>query len=128
MPSPWKDDDSEFPFEIFSKYLSKPNSCFALSFELKTAPISWVDYQYPAIVGQETSELFVSEASASDRTFPSNYRQSLKQYTTQFEGHRLGGYPLFTQVDPRARLADDSEPYELLLQIDSDSNNKIDIL
>lgn len=123
MPSPWKDNESEFPFEVFSKYLSKPNSCFALSFQLKTAPMNWVDCRYAALISDEPFAPPVSH-----RASQADYHQTLERYTAQFQGHRIGGYPLFTQADPRSQLTDDSEPYELLLQIDSDSNNRIDIL
>jgi uncharacterized protein YwqG len=35
-------------------------------------------------------------------------------------GHKVGGYPSFTQDDPRQSL--EGEPYELLLQLDLDEN------
>jgi len=37
------------------------------------------------------------------------------------QGHKLGGYPYFTQEDPRSLLADGHD-YQLLLQIDTDDN------
>ena len=39
------------------------------------------------------------------------------------EGHRIGGYPFFTQDDPRAYLPHLQQHTILLLQLDSDSGN-----
>lgn len=117
MPSPWKNDEGYMPFEVFSNYLSKPNSCFALTFERKIAPISPCDYQYAALIDHDP--FATSEANSNGET---------DCYFDQFSGHRLGGYPLFTQSDPRGYLPLGEEPYRLLLQIDSDINNQIDIL
>jgi uncharacterized protein YwqG len=116
MPSPWKGDESTMPFEVFSKYLSQPKSCFALTFERKISPISLGDYQYSALVGHDSTARWTNSEADAD------------EYNGQFVGHRLGGYPLFTQTDPRAFLPQSHDPYRLLLQIDSESNNKIDIL
>ena len=38
-------------------------------------------------------------------------------------GHKLGGYPCFTQCDPRENSAEYSKYDTLLLQIDSDYSN-----
>ncbi len=120
MPSPWNDDDGYMPFEIHSRYLNKPDSCLALTFQQKAAPISLCDYQYEALIGRELMAQWESDESAAS--------DELRHYSQQFEGHKLGGYPLFTQSDPRNHLPQDQEPYELLLQIDSEDNGKIDIL
>jgi len=37
-------------------------------------------------------------------------------------------YPAFTQSDPRQQLPTEDKSYILLLQIDSENNNKIDIM
>lgn len=42
-------------------------------------------------------------------------------------GHRVGGYPFFTQSDPR-EFNPVIQDYVLLLQIDSDSDNGVDIM
>lgn len=107
MPSPW-DADDYMPFEVYSNYLSKRDSCFALAFQQKAAPISFCDYQYEVLIGRDLAAYW--------------------HYSQQFDGHKLGGYPSFTQSDPRSRLPQDQEPYELLLQIESEDNGKIDIL
>ena len=39
------------------------------------------------------------------------------------EGHRIGGYPFFTQDDPRGYLPHLQQHTILLLQLDSDSGN-----
>jgi uncharacterized protein YwqG len=43
-------------------------------------------------------------------------------YENKFNGvkHQLGGHPYFTQSDPRFGISKDNEPYQLLLQIDSE--------
>ncbi|MBL1209777.1 DUF1963 domain-containing protein [Geminocystis sp. GBBB08] len=43
-------------------------------------------------------------------------------YDNKFNGfkHQLGGYPYFTQSDPRFGILKENEPYKLLLQIDSE--------
>ncbi len=44
-----------------------------------------------------------------------------EKYQEKFvSGHRIGGYPHFTQADPRELLPENEEPYVLLLQIDFD--------
>ncbi len=123
MPSPWDDGESYTPFEIYSKYLSKPDSCLALTFHQKAAPISLYDYQYEALIGRELMSLRPSGDAIGDE-----FRHYSQHYSQQFEGHKLGGYPTFTQSDPRSRLPQDQEPYALLLQIDSEDNGKIGIL
>ena len=42
-------------------------------------------------------------------------------------GHRLGGYPFFTQTDPR-EYNEDIQNYVLLLQIDTDDNGGVEIM
>ena len=42
-------------------------------------------------------------------------------------GHRIGGYPFFTQSDPR-EFNPTIQDYVLLLQIDSDTDNGVDIM
>ncbi len=125
MPSPWDDDDRYTPFEIYSKYLSKPDSCLALTFQQKTAPISICDYRSAALTGFDP--LTQGPRGEHDMTEDEFWRM-LDAYSQQFEGHRLGGHPLFTQSDPRNCLPQDQDPYELLLQIDSEDNGKIGIL
>ena len=75
------------------------------------------DYRYTKLIG--------SDPFALDREGTTG--QEFEEYSEQFEGHRLNGYPLFAQTDPRKDLNSAEEPYEFLLQIDSE-DNKIDTL
>ncbi|MGI8932599.1 MAG: DUF1963 domain-containing protein, partial [Phormidesmis sp.] len=89
----------------------------------KTAPISICDYQWTALTGFNPLAQGPDERNIAEGEF----WLMLDSYSQQFSGHRLGGYPLFNQNDPRLGSQDD-EPYVLLLQIDSEANGKIDIL
>lgn len=119
MPSPWEDDSGRMPFEVYSKYLQKPNSCLYLTFQHKLMPMSVDDYQYNKTVGFDPFSLSSSPDDEKSR--------AVDFYCDTFHGHRLGGYPTFTQRDPRRDLQKEEEPYILLLQIDSEDNGKIDI-
>lgn len=119
MPSPWEENDDWMPFTVFSKYLKKPNSCLALTFQRKEMPMSPQDYLHESLVGCDVFALSNDEGE-SDR--------EIETYYHAFDGHRLGGYPAFTQADPRSYITQEEEPYSLLLQVDSEDNNKIDIM
>lgn len=56
------------------------------------------------------------------------YEEWVEPYNEHFpgEGNRLGGYPAFTQTDPR-EYNDELKPYVLLLQLDSGSEG-VDIM
>lgn len=84
------------------------NDCFALSFSPKCASISDCDYRFEELIGTEIWDVFAE----NDYALGDEYRERF------VEGHRLGGYPHFTQSHPRELLPQD-EPYILLLQIDS---------
>ncbi|MEA5468774.1 YwqG family protein [Spirulina sp. 06S082] len=86
-----------------------------LQFTSKIAPISVGDYQFPVIFKPEFAE---GEEES--------YWEFLEEYEEFFEpgSHQLGGYPYFTQSDPRENI-DTEEAYRLLLQIDSTDDDKI---
>lgn len=77
-----------------------------MEFELKSAPISRSDYQFD----QRLGEIF----SSSDPELTWQYHDFVSSGT----GHRIGGYPDFTQTDPR--LFGGYPNYILLFQLDSD--------
>lgn len=85
-----------------------------LTFNLQWAALSTHDYQFePRILNIEPNrkyELF------------SQYRAVYEQYERLFhsEGHKIGGYPYFTQTDPRSSKPYQGEEYVLLFQMDSD--------
>jgi uncharacterized protein YwqG len=95
--------------------LQKPCS---LKFNLRDAPISAVDYRFErAILGRdvlrfELGEEFVALCGQYERLFPSS-------------GHKIGGYPYFTQSDPRQGQKYRDEDYVLLFQMDSDGDADI---
>ena len=82
--------------------------CCQLKVDLDSSPIGANDYQFDFF----EVDYFNDETSAK-----------LDEYWNKFNsaGHKLLGYPCFTQADPRRDLSED-EPYILLFQIDSDSN------
>lgn len=72
-----------------------------LEFEAQSMPVSGADYR-ASLLGFENDD----ESDAYWDCFPG-------------EGHRVGGYPGFSQDDPREKRAD-LRGYELLFQLDSD--------
>ena len=86
----------------------------ALSFELQTAPMFIVDYQ------------FGSKILNSDE--PYYYHEEIYEaYSELFssDGHKIGGYPFFTQADPREMQQYQDQDYILLFQMDTDDENGI---
>ncbi|BAQ61307.1 hypothetical protein GM3708_1713 [Geminocystis sp. NIES-3708] len=84
---------------------------FALEFTLDQAPIcpddQYFNYYLPELNRENNGLLFDIYA---------------EYYENKFSGikHQLGGYPYFTQSDPRFGISKENEPYQLLLQIDSE--------
>lgn len=85
--------------------------CYGLKFTQQYEFISPHDYRCPELLGDELDNKiadYIDEHwDEEDDLFNSC-------------GHKLGGYPCFTQDDPRDNLDHSEEPYELLLQIDSE--------
>lgn len=125
MPSPWNDTDYTLPFMVYSKYKEKRDSCFALRFERAIAPISPAHYQFPQKTGINLFDPALEE-EMGEADFE-QFEVAISNYYECFNGHRLGGYPGFTQNDPRERFQQEGEPYRLLLQIDSEATQKVDI-
>jgi uncharacterized protein YwqG len=88
---------------------------YRLDFTVKTAPIGVFDYQFDAIFKPEFADRSEEE-----------YWDFVEEYEEFFEvgSHQIGGYPYFTQSDPRENLASE-ETYHLLLQIDSTDDDKL---
>ncbi len=117
--------DTEFlnaalPFYLYPSYQPRREECFVLEFDLKAAPISIDDYQFKELIGSEAWDI-IMDSPDEEIEFIENYYLEVK--------HKLGGYPSFTQLDPRDGMVQNEDPYLLLLQIDSDGNalGKIDI-
>lgn len=87
---------------------------FSLQFTSKVEPISPFDQTLSQILQQSNS-------------FRELYAQFYEQNFNEM-GHKLGGYPDFTQSDPRIEFSQENEPYLLLLQIDSEYlDNQLEI-
>ena len=102
---PKLDDDCLMPFV----------GCCALDFTLAQSPITISDYQF---------KLFDSESE----TKPNYELWDLYQESLSLSGHKIGGYPNFTQQDPRTYQPLKNQDYILLLQVDSEGNEQIDIM
>lgn len=90
---------------------------YALHFELAEAPVSIGDANFAALIGREAYD----EAEDADAFY--------EAYDEQFSGagHKLGGYPFFTQEDPR-EYQTELRPYVLLFQMDTDNSEGVDIM
>jgi uncharacterized protein YwqG len=110
LPTLWDYGKEFIPFYVFPSYVPHRDDCFALSFELKDAPISDCDYQFEDLIGNEIWNVLQVDNYALWKKYQENF----------VNGHRISGYPHFTQADFRESLPEDEGPYILLLQIDFD--------
>lgn len=86
-----------------------PAQEFVLRGELTRGPVTVGDRLFDGLVGQPVWELLGEEDAD----------EALDRYAQLAgEGHKLGGYPNFTQSDPRTL----DDPYVLLFQLDSDDD------
>ncbi len=97
-------------------YLFPIEGSSTIDFTLQSSPIGINDYKFNIFSQDELSEDI--------------YESLYEQYYDDFPhgGHQIGGYPDFTQDDPRSLLEDDEDPYILLFQMDTDGNDSIDIM
>ncbi|WP_425388505.1 YwqG family protein [Bacillus solimangrovi] len=81
----------------------------ALSFSLEHEPISYGDFRSSELIGKSFSEIMGEDD------------EELEDVYERFsgEGHKIGGYPFFTQTDPREYELNFQEHNILLLQIDT---------
>jgi uncharacterized protein YwqG len=96
------------------------NGCCGLQFTKKYAPISTNDYQFTELLGSEIDELFMN---------PEIEDEYLE--ISQAFGHKIGGYPDFTQQDVRKYSSNSEQKQKLdilLLQMDTDCNETVDIM
>ncbi|MEG4579737.1 DUF1963 domain-containing protein [Microcoleus sp. MON1_C5] len=96
------------------------HGCCSLQFTKKYAPISTNDYQFIELLGEEINELFMNHEIEDE------YREISNSF-----GHKIGGYPDFTQDDVRKYSSNSDQkqkPDILLLQMDTDSNETVDIM
>jgi len=120
FPEVVKDEEilvKDFNFLPLSTFVpvsvSKP---YSLVFELGQQPISAYDYQFEDTIFRE------GFPGSGENLYP-----ILDKYEKLFraDGHKLGGYPYFTQSDPRWIEKYNNKDFRLLLQVDTDSNSEI---
>ncbi|MEG5065139.1 DUF1963 domain-containing protein [Microcoleus sp. B3-A4] len=106
-------------------FLPKPEAfpvdgCCSLQFTKKYAPISTNDYQFTELLGSEIDELFMNHEIEDE------YREISHSF-----GHKIGGYPYFTQDDVRKYSSTSEQKQKLdilLFQMDSDGNDTVQII
>lgn len=100
--------DAELPFE-------ESGQSFTLEFEETEMPLTVDDFHFG--INQEMEELLPEELKGLDYyDLPEEFIEKIEELLVGGDSH-LGGYPGFTQDDPREGT--EVEDYELLLQIDS---------
>ncbi|MEG4863866.1 MULTISPECIES: YwqG family protein [unclassified Microcoleus] len=106
-------------------FLPKPEAfpidgCCGLQFTKKYAPISTSDYKFTELLGEEIDDLFLND----------EIRDEYLEISSPF-GHKIGGYPDFTQGDIRrygSNFDGEKKPDILLFQMDTDENDTVDIM
>jgi uncharacterized protein YwqG len=125
LPSLWDRNEYYIPFQAKSNYSPDLSECFSLKFKQKLAPITLRDYHCKKLIG---SDFLAEPDSDADESMEKKYYQTREEYFKRYEaGHRLGGYPFFSQRDPRSALSED-EGYILLLQIHNEHTRKIEVM
>jgi len=106
---------NDFSFYSKFKYLFIQES-FGLEFTLMQEPIPSCDYDFEnKVFGKDTNLEENKRFELSDK-----YDEIFRS-----EGHKIGGYPFFTQFDPRDEHLADSKDKILLFQMDSDEEANI---
>lgn len=101
---------TDFDFLPKPEMLPFENPC-SLTFSIKHAPISVHDYQFEAeVLGENIPE-------SRDELYKI---YDIYEKTIGASGHKIGGYPYFTQNDPRHSKAYKDKKYFLLFQMDTD--------
>jgi uncharacterized protein YwqG len=87
----------------------------SLTFNLRYAPLSVGDFQFE-------SRILNLNPSKSKYEFYKDYEKVYGEYEKLFhsEGHKISGYPYFTQNDPRELATNRDKDYILLFQMDTD--------
>ncbi|MBC6973380.1 DUF1963 domain-containing protein [Bacillus sp. Xin] len=87
-----------------------------LTFELAYQPITIEDYRFESLF-QDTVDIEEIIDNEEGIEFGELYEESFRG-----QGHQIGGYPFFTQTDPRDWQESYQEHNILLLQIDTDDS------
>ena len=110
-----KQDFSELEFDE-DAYLPFAGQ-YSIEFNLTSQPISLGDFAFaPKILGVE--ELYDFEDRFEGGDFEDDFIEPYDEVASA-SGHRLGGYPYFTQTDPR-HYNEKVQDYILLFQLDTD--------
>lgn len=97
---------------------------YAIAFKVQQQYISVMDQSFAPLMF-DVDDIYAVADHFEGGDF---YEDFLEVYADKLnsDGHRLGGYPYFTQSDPRYK--DELKEYELLLQIDTDDQEDVDIM
>ena len=91
---------------------------YTFNFSLEKQPVALGCYEWEAVLGQDSfdyvEELKYTEGRSGDDIYD--------EYGNRSGGHQIGGYPFFTQTDPRSYEAALRIYDFLLLQLDTDDN------
>ena len=130
---PCEEDEEDF-FPI--------DGCFGLKFEQTTDRMSMCDYRFQKKMAELTRELYPEQAKQllADEDAKEAFEEELEEYIEEQDeldetpdwlpnafGHKIGGYPGFTQEDPRDIPKEDDHD-SLLLQIDTDNIGEREIM
>lgn len=112
-----KEDEIYLPFE-------KPGEEYAMEFEVVDKPISIDDYKFEEIFLKECRNLYLKEFGEIEDFYqlPDVIRDILYDEIGGL-GSKIGGYPGFTQNDPR-EYDEEIADYQLLFQLDSEGDDK----
>ena len=116
--------------------------CFGLKFEQTTDRMSMSDYRFWEKIEQLMRECYPEQAEPllADEDAKEAFEEELEEYLDEQDeqdetpdwmpdafGHKIGGYPGFSQEDPRDIAAEDDHDV-LLLQIDTDDIGEREIM
>lgn len=105
--------DLEFDEDAYLPFTGQ----YSIEFNLTSQPISLGDFAFaPKILGVE--ELYDFEDRFEGGDFEDDFIEPYDEVASA-SGHRLGGYPYFTQTDPR-QYNEKVQDYVLLFQLDTD--------
>lgn len=91
-----------------------------MNFTLDATVISIEDFRFEKIFNKDSYDFFESLGEKGKSLY--------REYVNTFKDirHQVGGYPYFTQEDPRDYSENNYQDYtELLFQLDSDDENEI---
>ncbi len=114
-PQEHEDDDYLTPHDFYHEY--------AMRFKQEKQLISYNDFGFERILerqeGGKNADWFQQQKDDDEELEEEIWELFC------IEGHRVGGYPNFTQNDPRASAQDDFKDYILLFQLDTDDDMDI---